>query len=246
VVVNEAFARRYFNSDNPIGKRIGYGPPASPHYWRTIIGMAADTRERLGEPSKPTAYAPFRQNLEPWNSASYLVRTGLPVAGVADAIRSAVIASDPDQPVARVRAVEADMRATIAAQRFTTSIATMFAGLALILALVGTFGVMSHVVRGRTREIGVRIALGATRRDIVTLVLGQAGRVVVAAIVAGLGAALLVGTSMQGLLYEVRPRDPWTLGVAALLLTFTALAASYVPIRRVLAQNPLASLRETA
>jgi len=154
------------------------------------------------------------------------------------------MASDPDQPVSRVRPVEADMRATIATQRFTTWIAAMFAGLSLVLAVVGTFGVMSHVVRGRTREIGVRMALGATRSSIVKLVLGQASKVVLAAMLAGLGAAALLGTSLQSLLYEVRPADPWTMATAAIVLTTTAIGASYIPIRRVLAQNPVSGLKD--
>jgi hypothetical protein len=248
VVVNDAFGRRYFPGQNPIGKRIGYGArteaEAAGYYWRTVVGVVADTREELGLAPRATAYAPFRQSLEPWNFASYLVKSSLPVAVVAEAGLEAVTASDPDQPVSRVRTVESDMRSTVATQRFTTLIATMFAALALILAVVGTFGVMSHVVRGRTREIGVRMALGATRRSIVALVLGQAAKVVVSAIVVGLGAALLLGTSIQALLYEVRPRDPWTIALATFVLIVTALAASYVPIRRVLAQNPVASLRD--
>ncbi len=243
VVVNQAFVRRYFPGQDPIGKRIGYGSPNDAHYWRTIVGVVADTREQLGEPPKSTAYAPFRQSLEPWNFASYLVKSSLPVETVGGAGRKAVMASDPDQPVSRVRPVAADMRATVATQRFTTLIASMFAGIALVLAVVGTFGVMSHVVRGRTREIGVRMALGATRSHIVSLVLGQAARIVMGATVVGLGAALLLGASIQALLYEVQPRDPSTLAGAACVLIATALAASYVPVRRVLAQNPLSSLR---
>jgi putative ABC transport system permease protein len=153
------------------------------------------------------------------------------------------MASDPDQPVSRLRPVEADMRASIATQRFTTLIAAMFAGLALILAAVGTFGVMSHVVRGRTREIGVRMALGATPRSILRLVLGEAAGIVVASAVVGLAAAAALGPFIQALLYEVRPHDPATMAVAGLTLTAVAIAASYVPIRRMLAQDPLASLR---
>ena len=244
IVINEAFARRYFPGQDPLGKRIGYGPPGDPHHWRTVVGLVADTREQLAQSSLPTAYAPFRQSLEPWNFASYLVKSRLSVDVIGDAARNAVMASDPDQPVSRIRPIETDMRASIATQRFTTLITSMFAFLALILAVVGTFGMMSHVVRGRTRELGVRMALGATRRDIVGLVLGQASKVVIAAVVAGLGAAYFVGASIQALLYEVQPRDPWTMALAAFVLMSTALLASYVPIRRVLAQNPLASLRE--
>jgi putative ABC transport system permease protein len=243
VIVNEAFARRYFPEQDPIGKRIAYGPPGNEHYWRTIVGLAADTREQLGQTPRSTVYAPFRQGLDPFTFSAYLVKSSLPVATVGEAIQRAVMASDPDQPVSRLRPVEADMRASIATQRFTTLIAAMFAGLALILAAVGTFGVMSHVVRGRTREIGVRMALGATPRSILRLVLGEAAGIVVASAVVGLAAAAALGPFIQALLYEVRPHDPATMAVAGLTLTAVAIAASYVPIRRMLAQDPLASLR---
>jgi hypothetical protein len=154
VVINEAFARQYFPGADPLGKRIGYGSQASEHYWRTVVGLVADTREQLGVAPKPMVYAPFRQGYDPFMSSAYIVKSGLPVATVGDMVQRAVIASDPDQPVSRLRPVEADMHASIATQRFTMLIAGMFATLALVLAAVGTFGVMSHVVRGRTREIG--------------------------------------------------------------------------------------------
>ena len=243
VVVNEAFVRRYFPGQDPIGKRIAYGARTDEHYWRTIVGLAADTRERLGEAPKPTTYAPFRQGLDPFTFAAYLVKTSLPVATVGETIQRAVSASDPDQPISRLRPVEADMRASIATERFTMLIATIFAGLALVLAAVGTFGVMSHVVRSRTREIGVRMALGATRGVIVKLVLGEAARAVIASTVVGLAAAVALGPSIEALLYEVKPGDPPTMALAALALTCVALLASYVPIRRMLAQNPLTTLR---
>jgi len=243
VVVNEAFARQYFPGQDPLGKRIAYGARTDEHYWRTVVGLAADTREQLGQAAKATTYAPFRQGLDPFTFSAYLVKSSLPVATVGDAVQKAVSASDPDQPVSRLRAVEADMRASIATQRFTTLIATMFAALALILAAVGTFGVMSHVVRGRTREIGVRMALGATRRNIVGLVMGEAGGIVLASTIVGLAVAAALGPSIESLLYDVKPGDPPTIALAALALTGVALLASYVPIRRMLALNPLASLK---
>ena len=243
VVVNEAFARRYFPGQDPIGRRVGYGSPNDAHYWRTVVGIVADVRESLGRPTQPTVFAPFRQAYEPFTFSAYVVKTSLPVATVGDIIQRAVMASDANQPVSRLRPVEADMRASIATQRFTTLIATMFAGLALMLAAVGTFGVMSHVVRGRTPEVGVRMALGATPQSILRLVLGEAAGVVLASAVAGLAAAAALGPFFQSLLYEVRPRDPVTMVVAGLTLTGVAIAASYVPIRRMLAQDPLASLR---
>jgi ABC-type antimicrobial peptide transport system permease subunit len=181
--------------------------------------------------------------VDPFTFAVYLVKGPLPAARVGEAIQRAVSASDPDQPVSRVRPVESDMRESIATERFTVLVASLFAGLALALAAVGTFGVMSHVVNGRTREIGVRMALGATRANIVSLMLRQAGTAVIIALAAGLGAAVALGASMQTLLYEVKPRDPSTMALATLVLVATAFVASYVPIRRMLAQNPLASLR---
>ena len=244
VVVNEAFVRRYFPGEDPIGRRIGLGAPDHPSFWRTIVGIVADTREQLGEPARGTAYVSFRQNREPWNFGSYIIKSSLPVAVGGDAIRRAVLASDPDQPVSRLRTVEDDMRTSVATQRFTMLVATVFAGLALLLAAVGTFGVMTHVVRGRTRELGVRMALGATRSKIVRLVLAQAARLVLGATAVGLAAAAVIGASIQSLLFEVQARDPKTMAGAALLLTGVALAASYVPIRRALAQNPIAALRD--
>jgi putative ABC transport system permease protein len=243
VVVNEAFARRYFPGQDPVGRRIGYGARSNEHYWRTIVGVVADTREQLGQPPKGTVYAPFRQGVDPFTFSAYLVKSSLPVGTVGEAVQRAVMASDPDQPVSRLRPVEADMHASIAAQRFTTLIASLFAGLALILAAVGTFGVMSHVVRGRTKEIGVRMALGATKQSILRLVLGEAAGVALISTAAGLAVAAVLGSSIQSLLYEVRPRDPVTMAAAGLTLVAVAIAASYVPVRRLLAQNPLTSLR---
>ena len=243
VVVNEAFVRQYFAGQNPIGKRIAYGAPTEDHHWRTIVGLAADTREQLSQPARATTYAPFRQGLDPFTFSAYLVRSDLPVAAVGEAVQRAVSSADPDQPVSRLRPIEADMRASIATERFTTLIATMFAVLSLILAGVGTFGVMSHVVRSRTREMGVRMALGATSGAIVKLVLEEAGGAVFASTIVGLAVAAALGPSIEALLYEVKPGDPRTMTLAALALACVPLLASYLPIRRMLQQNPLASLR---
>ena len=243
VVINEAFARKYYPGEDPIGKRIAYGFPNNEHYWRTIVGLAADTYEGLGQPSRATTFAPFRQALDPFTSAAYLVKTSLPPETVGETVRRAVLASDPDQPISRVRPVVADMRASIATQRFTMLISTLFAGLALMLAAIGTFGVMSHVVRSRTREVGVRIALGATRLNIVRLVMVEAGKVVLGSSVMGMAAAVASGRYVEALLYEVKPGDPSTVALSGVVLMSVALLASYVPIRRMLQLNPLASLK---
>jgi putative ABC transport system permease protein len=242
-IVNEAFTRRYFPGRDAMGQRIGFGGPNNPNYWRTIVGIAADTREGLASGPAPTAYIPYRQDGEPWNFGSYVVKSSLPTRTVGDAVRRAVLSADPDQPISRVRTIEEAMASGIAVQRFTTVLATLFASLALLLAAVGTFGVMSHVVSTRTREIGVRLALGAQRGDIIRMILGQALRVATGAAIAGVIAASLVDTSLGTLLFEVKPGDPRTLIGAVAVLIVTALAASYVPVRRALAQNPVGSLR---
>lgn len=243
VVVNQAFVRRYFPDEDPIGRRIGYGSRESEHYWHTIVGVAADTREQLGQTARPTTYAPFRQGLDPFTFSAYLVKSSLPIGSVGEAVQQAVLAVDSDQPVSRLRAVQDDMRTSVATQQFTMLVATLFAGLALVLAAIGTFGVMSHVVRSRTREVGVRIALGATRFNVVRLVMGEAGKVALASSVVGMAAAALFGRYIETLLYEVEPGDPPTMVLSGTVLVAVALLASYVPVRRMLALNPLASLK---
>jgi putative ABC transport system permease protein len=243
VVVNEAFAARYFPGQDPIGKRIGYGDRSAPGYWRTIVGVVGDARDRLAEPAQPTAYTPFRQDTEFWNLGAYVVRTNLPVNEVGNMIRRAVMSADPDQPIARVRAITEDMHAAVAVQRFTTLIAGLFAGLATVMALIGTFGVMSHVVASRTRELGVRLALGATRGDIVRHVVGGSAVLVALAAGSGIAISLLGARALQGMLYEVQPRDPVMLGAAAAALAGAAILASYLPVRQALSRDPVASLR---
>jgi putative ABC transport system permease protein len=243
VVVNEAFAARYFPGQDPIGKRIGYGDRSAPGYWRTIVGIAGDARDRLAEPAQPTTFTPFRQDTEFWNLGAYIVRSNLPVNEVGTIIRRAVLAADPDQPIARVRAITEDMHAAIAVQRFTTLIAGLFAGLATLMALIGTFGVMSHVVASRTRELGVRLALGATRGDIVRQIVGGSALLVGMAAASGIGISLLGARALQGMLYEVQPRDPMMLGAAAAALVAAAILASYLPVRQALRRDPVASLR---
>jgi predicted permease len=243
-IVNQAFVRRFFSNEDPIGKRIGFGKAGTPGYWRTIVGIAGDTRSRaLQRPPLVTAYVPFRQDRETWTVTAFLVKTAVDGATLADNVRREVVAVDPDQPVSRVRPLVDAMSRSIAVQRFTMLLVTAFSALALLLAAIGTFGVMSHIIAGRTREIGVRMALGATSRDVRRLVLGQSARLVGAAALLGIVGAALLSQGMTRLLFEVRPRDPWTMATSAVVLTMVGLLASYLLLRRTLARNPLVSLR---
>jgi predicted permease len=245
VVVNDAFVRRYLGNADPLTQRIGFGDPAKPGYWRTIVGVVADAKERLAEPGAPTAYMPFRQDGEPWNFASYVIKTALPTPSIAKSVQQTVLGVDPDQPISRARTLDESLSGAVAVERFTTLIASVFAALALVLAGVGAFGVMSHVVASRRRELGVRLAVGARPRDIVTLVALESLRIIAVASVAGLGGAIVAGRWMTTLLFEVKPGDPKTMVAAVTVLVVTAFVATYLPVRRALAANPIASLRDS-
>jgi len=244
VVVNEAFVRRYLGGADPLTRRIGFGNPKSPTYWRRVVGIVADARQQLAEPAPATAYIPFRQDNEPWNFASYVIKTSLPSSAVGNAVQQAVLGVDSEQPVSRVRTLDETLAGAVAVERFTTLLASLFAGLALALAAVGAFGVVSHVVASRRRELGVRLAVGARDSDIVKLVAWESLHVIAPASLLGLAGAFAAGRWMSTLLYQVQPGDPRTMLTALVVLAATALMATYLPVRRALAANPIASLRD--
>jgi putative ABC transport system permease protein len=242
-VVNEAFVRRYLGTADPLTQRIGFGNRQNPNYWRRVVGVVGDVREEMNQPAPPTAYIPFRQDNEPWNFASYELKTKLPASAVAPSVQRVVLGIAPDQPISRARNLEDTIAASVAVERFTTVLAGLFAGLALTLAAVGAFGVMSHAVAARRRELGIRLALGAQNHDIVRLVVVQSLRIVGLGCGAGVLGALVAGRSISTLLYQVQPSDPPTIAMAIAILGATALLATYVPVRRALAANPIGSLR---
>jgi predicted permease len=244
-IVDEAFVRRYLRAGDPLERRIGFGDPKSPTYWRRVVGVVGDVRQDLAEAAPPTAYIPYRQDAEPWNFGSYVMQTALPVSSVARSVQEAVLSVDSAQPISRVRTLNEALATSVAVEQFTTLLATLFAGIALALAAVGAFGVVSHVVASRTRELGVRLAVGAQHGDIVRLIGRETLRVVVPSAVVGLVAAFVVGRWMASLLYEVGAGDSRTMIAGLVVLGATAAVATYVPVRRALAANPLNSLRET-
>jgi putative ABC transport system permease protein len=243
-VVNEAFARRYFGDADPLEQRIGFGDRSNPHYFRRVVGVVADTREHVARPAAPTAYIPFRQDGEPWNFGSYVIKTSLPPVSIGTAVQRAVLAVDGDQPISRVRTLDEALSGAVAVERFTTLLASLFAGLALVLAAVGAFGVVSHVVASRRRELGVRLALGAPHHNIVWLVGVESLAVIAAGSLSGIVLAAGAGRWMSSLLYEVRPNDPGATAGSIAVLVATALLATYLPVKRALAANPVASLRD--
>jgi predicted permease len=238
-IVNESFVRHHFGGADALGRRVGLH-----RTWRRVVGIVADTRQRaLDREPQPEIYVPVRQDAEPWSAVSFLVRTPGDPASFADAVRRAVLAVDADQPLSRVETLDHLLAGSLAAQRFALTLASVFGGMALLLAAVGTFGVMSYSVVQRTREFGIRIALGARNAQVLRQVLGRSGALTLVAVSGGLMAGLAVGRSMEHMLYRVSPAEPLALLVSGATLAAVSLLASYLPVRRALAGDPVASLK---
>jgi predicted permease len=239
-IVNQAFASRYFAGQDPIGRQLRFGGDLS----HEIVGVVTDMRYRAVEmPPDPTFYLPITQNAERWPFLSFTVWTDGDVAAATSALRAAIREADPNQAIMRLRPYDDILRASLAARRFNTLLVAAFAATALLLAAIGTYGVMSFAVTVRTRELGVRSALGATPRDLMMLVLKGGAAVTAVAIVIGLGVALLSSSVLQSMLYGVTARDPVTFASVASVMSAVALIATWIPARRLVTSDPLRSLR---
>jgi len=241
VVINEAMARRFWPGEDPIGRRIRIARGSGPA-WREIVGITGNIHhEGVDREPQPEMYVPFAQ--QSIRFVRLAVRTaGDPVA-LAAAVRQAVWQVDPNQPVSRVRAMDDVVGASTSERRFYGLLLGAFAALALGLAAVGLYGVMSYAVACRTREIGIRLALGAARNGIFRMVLGRGARLTAAGIALGLGGALAATRGLEKLLYGVLPTDPLTLVSVAATLAVVALLACWLPARRATRVDPAVTLR---
>jgi putative ABC transport system permease protein len=213
-----------------------------------IVGDVANTRYRTVEqPADPTFYLPLEQNDERWPFLAFTVWTdgsGAAAASTTALIRSAVREADPQQPISRLRSIEAVLADSLAQRRFNTWIVGLFAATALLLAAIGTYGVMAFAVTSRTRELGVRAALGASPGDLVRMVLRQGLLLTLAASAIGLIAAVSLTRFMASMLFNVAPRDPFTFVLVAAVLAVVAIAATLIPARRAMTVNPITALRD--
>ncbi|MDQ3256417.1 MAG: ABC transporter permease, partial [Acidobacteriota bacterium] len=239
-IINETLARQYFADAEPLGEVISINYLGR-RVKREIVGVVRDISQgELGKVA-PQIYVPYQQ--QTWFSASLIVRAVGDAEAVKRDVQSAIWAVDKTQPPAKFDAAEVLLGKSLAAPRLYTTLLGTFAILAVVLAGVGIYGVMSYTVARRTREIGVRVALGAQRGDVLRLVVGQGMKRVLVGVVVGLFASFALTRLIAGLLYGVSASDPRTFAGVALLLALVALLACYVPARRATKVDPMVALR---
>ena len=243
-VVNERMAREYFAGKSPLGARVRWARQDEPQ-WIEIVGVAADVNHfGLADGEMPAIYVPYAQSQQSWKRWQDLVVRGeRGVAGLPAVMRAKVWAVDSAIPVGKVRSVNEVVATSLARQRFQAQLLAVFAGVALLLAAVGIYGVMWNSVRQRTTEIGIRVALGAAPNRVVREVLAEGARLTALGIGIGLALALAASRALASLLFSVEPTDPPTYAAVALTLAAVALLACYVPARRASRVDPMVALR---
>jgi len=242
-IVNEAFGERYWPGEDPIGKRFQYGTVPDPEGdFMTVVGVVENTTQAsLGSEPQAEFFVPFFQN--PLRAMTVLARYQGDSGSLADALRQAVWALKPDLPVDIVAPMAATIAGSITQPRFYTLLLTSFAFVAVVLAAVGIYSTMAYTVARRTREVGVRIALGAQRSDVLRLIVGQGMKVTAIGIVFGIAGALGLSRFIESFVFGVQPTDPVTFAVVVALLIGVAALACYIPARRAARLDPAETLR---
>jgi putative ABC transport system permease protein len=240
VIVNEAFANQYFKNQHPIGKRLRFASASKPEV--EIIGVVGNIHhESLSESRAPEMYVPFAQ--DPTAQMHIVIRASANPENLAAALKEIVTSIDKDETLSDFRTLDAIRDASIAQPRFSTQLLGIFAALALLLAAVGLYGLMAYSVTQRINEIGIRVALGATRADILTLILRRGALLALCGIAVGLVASVALSRLLTSFLFGVRPTDPLTFSAVAATLAAVALAASYLPAHRATRVDPNTCLR---
>jgi putative ABC transport system permease protein len=253
-IVDETLVRRLFPDEEPIGKRIAFefrGDRSNPNpRWREIVGVVRHVRHYglASGPPNVQVYTPIAQLPTYFEqrrpSMAVAVRTTLAPEALTESIRRELAAIDRDIPVYGVQTMNGYLAQNTEQPRLSVMLLAGLGGLALLLAVIGIYGVISYSVAQRTPEIGVRMALGASRRHVLRLVVGQAAALVVAGVAIGLGASLALASVIRTMLFEVSERDPATLAVIAAALTAVGVLASVLPARRAMRVDPIVALRE--
>jgi putative ABC transport system permease protein len=243
VIINETLAKRYFPGGNAAGKRLKQGGPERPRNpWMTIVGVVGDVKySGLGAAPEPAFYLSTRQ--QPWSRLWVLVRTVADPRSVSTSIRAALAPLDRDLPISRLRTIDELMTESVSAPRFRTALVAIFAAVGLVLAGIGIYGVMAYTVSERTRELGLRVALGATTHDVMRVVMSEALALTAAGIGLGVIGALIATRLIASLLFGVTPTDAATFAGVAAVLVSTALLGTYLPARRAARVDPMVALR---
>ena len=238
-IVSEAAGRSLWPGRDPVGERVRYSPDSP---WVTVVGIAADVlNRRLTEPAQPMLYRPLEQSSD--LTVALLVRVRGDASGVVESMTREVRAADPDVPVYAVRSMADILAANVAQRQFLMRLLVAFGALATALALLGIYGVMSYAVAQRTREIGIRMAIGARRVDVSRMIVTRGLATTVAGIVVGLAASLFLSRLVANQLFGVRTSDPVTLTTVFMLMSVVAAAAAWIPARRAARVNPVVALR---
>jgi len=241
-IIDERLARQYWPNQSPLGKRVRFGPPEDNEPWFTIVGVVSAVRhQRMQEETRPSVYLPHQKI--PVGGMTLVARTSANPKDFTGAIRREVAQLDPDLPVSEVATMEEVVAESIWQPRLYAMLFAVFAGGALLLALIGIYGVMAFLVQTRTHEIGVRMALGASARDVFNLIVGRGMKLTVVGVLIGVGGAIALTRLMHSLLFNTSATDPFTFILISLLLSVAAFLACYIPARRAAKVDPLVALR---
>jgi putative ABC transport system permease protein len=242
VIISEQFARQQFPERSAVNQTLYSGTGN-----RRVVGVVADVRPaELGAAAKPDAYLPLSQDSDvlQWFSSITVIARGADPAALAATLRPIILSLDAQSPPYNVRTLDEDVSRVVAGPRFSATVLGMFAVVAFLMACVGVYGVTAYAAGLRTREVGIRLAVGATRMQVVMLMLKDGAIIVVIGLAAGITAAVFLTRTLTGLLHEVTPADPLTLVGVAGVLAVAGMVATFVPARRATAIDPVRALRE--
>jgi predicted permease len=243
VLINEALAQKYFPGEDPVGQRVTFDRvPVATSVWRTIVGVVGNERQgTVAEESHPEFLAPYKQDKD--GGVGLVIRTRGDPRAIMQPVRAIIAALDPKLAIAHLRTMEEVRAASIARERFLTALLLVFGVVGLVLAVVGVYGVMAQLVRARTREMGIRAALGAPARSVQWIVVRHGIALACVGVAVGLAAALASTRALLALLYQVDPIDPLTFAATPVLLVAAAVAAAWIPAWRASRVDPMETLR---
>src|SRR5262249_9236111 len=247
VIISDSIAKRFWPDQDPIGKRLKWGPPQATTPWLTVVGVVADVKNGpLDQKTRAHTYQSYAQaagGLAMFGPSNVAVRSSITPEALTNSVREAVGGLDPQLAINNIRTMTEVMETSISPRRFNTFLLSVFAGAALLLSAVGIYGVIAYSVVQRRREIGVRMALGASRGDVVGLIVRQGMLLAAVGIGLGLAGAVVLTRFLSALLYEVSPIDPLTMAAGGAALGLVALLATFVPAQRATKLDPVEALR---